>query len=99
MAAARARSVVRGHAGAVLAMTSVFDPSVPNMARIYNCWLGGKDNISQVVPAIPYSTWTAVIQACQAHYSKITASVVRSMYDPSLSANVRFFGRGFLTLA
>ncbi len=46
MAAARARSVVRGHAGAVLAMTSVFDPSVPNMARIYNYWLGGKDNFA-----------------------------------------------------
>ncbi len=99
MAAARARSVVRGHAGAVLAMTSVFDPSVPNMARIYNCWLGGKDNISQVVPAVPYSGLTSVVQACQAYYSKIASFVVRYLSGPSLDGNVRYFGRGFLTLA
>ena len=47
MAAARpARSVVLRHAGAVLAMTSAFDASVPNMARIYNYWLGGKDHFA-----------------------------------------------------
>ena len=36
-----------------------FDPSVPNPARMWNYWLGGKDNISQVVPAVPYSDRTA----------------------------------------
>jgi len=27
-------------------MTSAFDTSVPNMARIYNYWLGGKDHFA-----------------------------------------------------
>ena len=31
------------HSGAVLAVTG-FDPSVPNTARVYNYWLGGKDH-------------------------------------------------------
>ena len=47
MAAATARPVVLRHAGAVLAMTSAFDPSVPNMARVYNYWLGGKDHFAR----------------------------------------------------
>ena len=47
-AAARARPVVLRHAGAVLAMTSALDTSVPNMARIYNYWLGGKDDFPAV---------------------------------------------------
>jgi hypothetical protein len=43
--AATARSVVLRDTGAVLAaMTSGFDTSVPNMARVYNYWLGGKDH-------------------------------------------------------
>ena len=45
-AAARARPVVLRQAGAVLAMRSALDTSVPNMARIYNYWLGGKDNFA-----------------------------------------------------
>ncbi len=46
-AAARARPVVLRHAGAVLAaMTSALDTSVPNMARVYNYWLGGKDHFA-----------------------------------------------------
>jgi hypothetical protein len=45
-AAARALPVVLRHAGAVLAMTSAFDASVPNMARIYDYWLGGKDHFA-----------------------------------------------------
>ncbi len=45
-AAARARPVVLRHAGAVPAMTSALDTSVPNMARIYNYWLGGKDHFA-----------------------------------------------------
>ena len=34
------------HAGAALAMTSALDTTVPNMARIYNYWLGGKDHFA-----------------------------------------------------
>jgi S-adenosyl methyltransferase len=34
------------HSGAVLAVTSALDTSVPNMARIYNYWLGGKDHFA-----------------------------------------------------
>ncbi len=30
-----------------------FDPTKPNIARVWDYWLGGKDNISQVVPATP----------------------------------------------
>jgi O-methyltransferase involved in polyketide biosynthesis len=41
--AAKARPAVLRHAGAVLAVTSGFDPSAPNMARVYDHWLGGKD--------------------------------------------------------
>jgi len=42
--AATARPVMLRHAGAVLAaMTSGFDPATPNVARVYNHLLGGKD--------------------------------------------------------
>jgi len=42
--AATTRPVVLWNAGAVLAtMTSGFDPATPNVARVYNHWLGGKD--------------------------------------------------------
>jgi SAM-dependent methyltransferase len=41
--AAKARPVVLRLSGAVLAVTG-FDPSVPNTARVYNYWLGGKDH-------------------------------------------------------
>ena len=42
-AAAKARPAVLRPAGAVLAVTAEFDPSAPNMARVYSHWLGGKD--------------------------------------------------------
>ena len=45
-AAAKAWPVVLRHAGAVLAMTSALDTSAPNMARVYNYWLGGKDHFA-----------------------------------------------------
>ena len=32
-----------------------FDPWTPNVARVYDYTLGGKDNISQVVPVTPVS--------------------------------------------
>jgi O-methyltransferase involved in polyketide biosynthesis len=42
-AAAKARPAVLRHTRAVLAVTSGFDPNEPNMARVYDHWLGGKD--------------------------------------------------------
>jgi len=75
------------------------DTSAANPARIWNYWLGGKDNISQVVPAVPYSAPTAGVQACQAYYSKIASFAVRDLSGTCLGGNVRFVGRGFLTLA
>ena len=45
-AAAKARAVVLPHAWAVFAMTFGLDTSVPNMARVYNYWLGGKDHFA-----------------------------------------------------
>src|SRR5260370_10460423 len=38
----KAPPVMLRYAGTVLAVTG-FDPSVPNTARVYNRWLGGKD--------------------------------------------------------
>jgi hypothetical protein len=34
------------HAGAVPAVRSALDTRVPNMARVYNYWLGGKDHFA-----------------------------------------------------
>jgi hypothetical protein len=76
-----------------------FDARVAHPARVYDYWLGGKDNISQVVSAVPYSGRTVTVQACQAYYSKTACSVVRDLSGPSMGAYVRFDGRGFLTLA
>jgi hypothetical protein len=75
------------------------DTTVPHSARIWNYWLGGKDNISQVLPAVPYSGPTVAVQARQAYYSKIASSSVRELSGPCLGDNVRFVGQGFLTLA
>ena len=75
------------------------DVSVPNAARMYDYFLGGKDNISQVVPAVPYSDQKAAIQARQAYYSKTASFAVRILSGPCLGSNVRFIGRVFLTLA
>ena len=55
------------------------DITVPNVARIYDFILGGKDNISQVLSDVPHSTRTGIIQARQTHYSKIGLSPVRDM--------------------
>ena len=46
------------------------DTSRPHMARIYDYFLGGKDNISQVVPGTPHSCRTVAIQARHVDYSK-----------------------------
>ena len=42
--ASKTRPLVLRHAGAVLAVTAGFDPSTPNMARVYDFLLGGKDH-------------------------------------------------------
>jgi hypothetical protein len=47
------------------------DTGVAHIARIYNYWLGGKDNISQVVSVTPHSDRTKPIQARHGVYSKI----------------------------
>ncbi len=73
--------------------------AVPNVARIYDYTLGGKDNISQAVPAVPYSDRTGGAQARQQNYPKIVSFAVRNLSGPSLGAYVRFIGRVFLTLA
>ncbi|MGH3204574.1 MAG: SAM-dependent methyltransferase [Streptosporangiaceae bacterium] len=93
------QSTPKGRAAGAESRLPSFDSSVPNPARMWNYWLGGKDNISQVVPAVPYSGHTRIVQARQAYYSKITSFIVRDLYGPSLSGNVRFVTRAFLTLA
>jgi hypothetical protein len=76
-----------------------FDARVAHPARVYDYWLGGKDNISQVLPAVPYSDRTESVQERRQHYSKTECSAVRSLSTPCLVAYVRFVGQGFLTLS
>ena len=45
--------------------------SVPNVARIYDYVLGGKDNISQAVLTIRYSDPTATIQERQTQLARV----------------------------
>ena len=47
------------------------DTSVAHIARVYDYWLGGKDNISQVVSVTLHSDRTVPIQARHGVYSKI----------------------------
>lgn len=75
------------------------DTSLANVARAWNFMVGGKDNISQVVSPVTYSGPTADVQARQAYYSKIASFGVRDLSGPCLGGNVRFVGRGLLTLA
>jgi O-methyltransferase involved in polyketide biosynthesis len=42
--AAKARPVLLRHSGAVLAVSTGFDPATPNTARVYSRLLGGKDH-------------------------------------------------------
>ena len=75
------------------------DTTRAHPARVYDYWLGGKDNISQVVPAAPHKIPTAAIQARHLNFSKIASFAVRDLSGPCLGAYVRFAARGFLTLA
>jgi hypothetical protein len=56
------------------------DTSVPNVARMYDYYLGGKDNISQVVSRWPYSGHTGTIQAGHDSYSNSESFTVRELY-------------------
>jgi hypothetical protein len=55
---------------------------IPHPARVYDYLLGGKDNISQVVPGFPYSARTAVIQARYAGFSKTVSRAVPGLFGP-----------------
>jgi hypothetical protein len=61
--------------------------------------LGGKDNISQVVRGTPYSGPTVAVQVRYSDYSKIVSVDVRGLFRTCIGLDVRFSGRGFLTLA
>ena len=67
-----------------------FDVSVPHIARIYDYWLGGKDNISQVVSVIPHSIPTGAIQLRQRNNSKTGSIGVRDLFGTYMGAYVRF---------
>jgi hypothetical protein len=70
-----------------LAMTEkppAIDISVAHPARIYDYWLGGKDNISQVVPDCPHSDRTPVIQARHAVFSNTDVMAVRGLSCTSM---------------
>jgi hypothetical protein len=56
------------------------DTSVPNVARMYDYWLGGKDNISQMLLNAPHSARTDAIQALHAYYSKTVLLSVRDVF-------------------
>ena len=75
------------------------DTSKPHSARIYDYLLGGKDNISQVVRGTPNTAPTGGVQARYGDYSKTTPFAVRCLLNTCIGIDVRFSGRGFLTLA
>jgi hypothetical protein len=72
---------------------------VAHSARVYDYWLGGKDNISQVVRGTPHTASTGAVQARYGDYSKTAPLAVRCLFDTCMGIGVRFSGRGFLTLA
>jgi hypothetical protein len=53
--------------------------NVAHSARVYNYWLGGKDNISQVLFDVPHNARADVIQARHVYYSKIATLTVRAL--------------------
>ena len=68
-----------------------FDTTRPNIARVWDYWLGGKDNISQVVSRWPHSDRTVDVQARQGIYSNVESLTVRELYRTSMG-----FMSGFL---
>jgi len=69
-----------------------FDTRVAHVARVYNYWLGGKDNISQVLLNAPHSARTETIQARHAIYSKTMLSSVRSVSGTYMGVMSGFLG-------
>jgi hypothetical protein len=74
------------------------DTGVAHIARVYDYMLGGKDNISQVVPVTPDSALPVPIQRRDGNYSKTGPVAVQGLACTCMGFNVRFPGRGFLTL-
>jgi hypothetical protein len=68
------------------------NPGVPHIARIYDYWLGGKDNISQVASGLPYSGRTAAIQALHPDFSKTASLAVWCLPGPYMGFMSGFFG-------
>ena len=68
------------------------DTSVAHIARVYDYWLGGKDNISQVLSYAPHSTRTDVIQARQVNYSKTKLTAVRDVFGTYMGVMSKFLG-------
>jgi S-adenosyl methyltransferase len=75
------------------------DTSRAHPARVYDYWLGGKDNISQVVRVTLCSALTLAIQRREAVYSKTGPVAVAILLRTCMGFNVWFDRRGFLTLA
>lgn len=73
--------------------------NVAHSARVYNYWLGGKDNISQAASRCPDSGRTVTIQTRHKHFSNIGAIAVRVLSCTRMGANVQFVRPGFLTSA
>jgi S-adenosyl methyltransferase len=65
---------------------------VPHPARVYDYWLGGKDNISQELLDVPYSTQTETIQPCHVSYSKTALSSVRGVFGTYMGVMSGFLG-------
>jgi hypothetical protein len=68
------------------------DTSVAHIARVYDYWLGGKDNISQVVSRCPHSDRTPIIQARHAHFSNVGSIAVRVLSCTSMGVMSDFSG-------
>jgi S-adenosyl methyltransferase len=60
-------------------MVRGLDVSVPSPARMWNYWVGGKDNISQELLNAPHSARAETIQARHAHYSKTALLPIRDV--------------------
>jgi hypothetical protein len=65
---------------------------VAHSARVYDYWLGGKDNISQVLSGLPYSGQTVKIQAPHSNISKFVSVAVRCLSSPCMGFMSGFLG-------
>jgi S-adenosyl methyltransferase len=61
-----------------------FDTTTAHIARVYDFWLGGKDNISQMASRCPYKGRTAVIQARHVNFSNKSLIAVRGQCCTSM---------------